>query len=454
MKICKIIIKDFHQFKDFELDLTHPETGEPLDKVCLIGSNGTGKTKLLRIIEHIFNPYESTKKEKEPVPLISFIKLKSQREDFWVIRGKRSVYHYFKEPIENIKDWKDELYIETIRSIQYGSYGDLEQFLTPQSPFYALKLNTHDFYLDELPLLVVSPAENNNIDIEDVPQTNVNEAIQLLDYMDTFHEVSSDTISDFWKTLIYHLKKRDNDFQEFQNLEENQNRTVREVREEFDSKHPKILDSLAKLWDEILGKAGLEFDTAGASNPIQLTDNLKAYIKLKSTGERINYNDLSTGIRNFIFKVGHIYSLYFNRNIERGFLLIDEPENSLFPDFLYDLVDIYQSITHNTQIFMATHNPIIAAQFEPYERFILEFDDQGHVQARRGTVPVGDDPNDILSKDFGVRSLLGKEGVKKWERYIELRTIIRMTHDMGEKSKLLEEFMTIGNEYNFSNALS
>ena len=269
-----------------------------------------------------------------------------------------------------------------------------------------------------------------------------------------FHIVSNETIAEFWKTLIYHLKKRDNDFQNFQNLAENQNRTVRQVREEFDEANPLILNEIAKLWNEILDKAGLEFDAAGASNPIQLTDNLKAYIKLKSTGERINYNDLSTGIRNFIFKVGHIYSLYFNQKIESGLLLIDEPENSLFPDFLYDLVDIYRNITHNTQIFMATHSPIIAAQFEPYERFILEFDDDGYVQARRGTVPVGDDPNDILSKDFGVRSLLGKEGVKKWERYIELRTMIRLSQDSTEKGRLLDEFMHIGNEYNFSNALS
>lgn len=438
MKICKIIIKDFHQFKDFELDLTYPETGEPLDKVCLIGSNGTGKTKLLRIMNSLFGkPYDGNG--------TVLIQLKVKNVFHWVFSEGGRV-NVLDSDISKIEGWQDKLVAGQVRELE-------KEFIVFTGKQH-LYLGTSILFLSDLQIFIPSESTNDElINIEDVPNVNLNEVVgwNTLQY---YHIVSGETIKNFWKTLIYHLKKRDNDFQEFQNLEENQNRTVREVREEFDSKHPKILDSLAKLWDEILGKAGLEFDAAGASNPIQLTDNLKAYIKLKSTGERINYNDLSTGIRNFIFKVGHIYSLYFNRNIERGFLLIDEPENSLFPDFLYDLVDIYQSITHNTQIFMATHNPIIAAQFEPYERFILEFDDQGHVQARRGTVPVGDDPNDILSKDFGVRSLLGKEGVKKWERYIELRTIIRMTHDIGEKSKLLEEFMTIGNEYNFSNALS
>lgn len=51
MKISKIEIKDFHQFKDFTLDLTYPQghekEGKPLDKVCFIGQSGTGKTTVL-----------------------------------------------------------------------------------------------------------------------------------------------------------------------------------------------------------------------------------------------------------------------------------------------------------------------------------------------------------------------------------------------------------------------
>jgi len=78
------------------------------------------------------------------------------------------------------------------------------------------------------------------------------------------------------------------------------------------------------------------------------------------------------------------FTLYFNREIKNGILLIDEPENSLFPDFLYDLVDTYLGIIQNTQLFMATHSPIIAAQFEPCERVILEFGENGKVYARKG----------------------------------------------------------------------
>ncbi|MBK8563021.1 MAG: AAA family ATPase [Saprospiraceae bacterium] len=57
MKISKIKISKFHQFEDFELDLTYPKghekAGKPLDKVCFIGQSGTGKTTLLEMIKQV-----------------------------------------------------------------------------------------------------------------------------------------------------------------------------------------------------------------------------------------------------------------------------------------------------------------------------------------------------------------------------------------------------------------
>lgn len=50
MKIVKLIIRGFQQFQDFHLDLSDADTGQPVDKVCFIGPNGTGKSTLLRLI--------------------------------------------------------------------------------------------------------------------------------------------------------------------------------------------------------------------------------------------------------------------------------------------------------------------------------------------------------------------------------------------------------------------
>ncbi len=55
MKITKIELTDYNQFKDVEIDLTYPKghekEGKPLDKVCFIGRSGSGKTSLLRLVK-------------------------------------------------------------------------------------------------------------------------------------------------------------------------------------------------------------------------------------------------------------------------------------------------------------------------------------------------------------------------------------------------------------------
>jgi len=117
---------------------------------------------------------------------------------------------------------------------------------------------------------------------------------------------------------------------------------VRAVEEKFFDIYPEVLKSLSDFWAPLLERAGLRFDYEGASEPIQLTDKLEAYVRLKKTGQKIPYHLLSTGIRNFIFKLGHIFTVFHRFPEKDGFLFVDEPENSLHPDFLYDLVDFYQ----------------------------------------------------------------------------------------------------------------
>ena len=315
-----------------------------------------------------------------------------------------------------------------------------------------LKPNNTDIVINVLSETSV----NKYIEVSDVPNTNLSESLNLIKGQPLIHIVSESNIEDFWRILIANIKKREDERGIFENASGNIDKTKRELIEEFDTIHPKIMDKLGEIWNRILEKANLELDTEGVRNPIQLTDNLYAYIRTKDTKERVDYNRLSTGIRNFIFKIGHIYSLYFNREIERGFLLVDEPENSLYPDFLFDLMEIYDEIVtdkngkNNTQMFFATHNPIVAAQFEPYERIILAWDGEGSVKSHKGTVPVGDDPNDILEYDFALKNLMGKKGREKWAEYVNLKKKLNRAKETDDKFALAEQINKIGNAYNFS----
>jgi predicted ATP-dependent endonuclease of OLD family len=457
MKICSIYIKGFQQFQDTFLDFTHPETGMPLEKICFIGSNGTGKSTILNIIrEFLVSQTFRVEDVNKEIPLV-IIKVFENNKFY-------NIWPNYVSQVNNISSskqgriFKDTLnyneihisnltYQEMLSNLRIYDIGDEQNSIKTA---FRLMNNSDD-------LVIYSPSEshqNTYLTVNDVPQTTVNEALGYFDNMPFYHEVSDQKVKEFWKMLVYLMKKRDSEQQIFENLPENLYKTKQQLLEEFENINPKILDKIAELWNKILAKAGLEFDIQNAKNPIQLNDNLKAYIKHIKSGEKIEYNQLSTGIRNFIFRIGHIYTLYFNRTVKSGFLMIDEPENSLFPDFLFDLMEIYESLVidkngnSNTQIFMATHNPIVAAQFEPHERIILDWGEEGIVKASKGKTPVGDDPNDILKNDFGIRQLMGKKGQEAWDEYLNLKKELRKTQN-GNRDAIMDKITKIGSAYNF-----
>ena len=451
MRISEIYIKNYLQFKDFRLNLTYPDTGQPLDKICFIGSNGTGKTTLLNLVwililqlkSIVNNPnYNLNLNDFDKNSLIYF-GIKEKSEDIYIFITIRRLL-YFKKDILNDDIWKKLIHnnvnIESLDNSEWKKFIAKSDYSLPEQ--LQFKKNSQD-------IICYARLDANFGYNPKLPSSSLNNALTLFYEFLPFHDISCQNASRFWEVLIYQIKKREKKYAEFLNSPDIENLTVKEAKEIFEKENPEILQKLAEQWNLILEIPGLEFDIENAKIPIQLNDNLEAYIKLRNTNQAIPYNKLSTGIRNFIFQLGYIYTLYFNRYIQRGFLLIDEPEIGLFPDLLYDIIDRYLSIIQNTQFFVATHNIIIAAQFEPAERFILEFNEDGYVEARSGVSLEGDDPNDLLVNDFVVRSLYGKKGIEQWKRYLELQRLIPETKDQEQKKELLQEYSKIGNAYNF-----
>jgi energy-coupling factor transporter ATP-binding protein EcfA2 len=459
MKITEIRLKNYCQFDNFCLSLRHPKTQQPLDKICFIGANGTGKSTILSLIANFLstqNPIPFVASSVSEKTLIG-LRIQSESEDgYFLFTGNSSILmpfggNVFYVPQSSFETdlWKgmwaqDSDLRELVRDP--SNHALLQEFRAHFSNVQAkiaLSPNGND-------LAIYAPPDGNS-QLHGIPDTNVNSALGLFTTMPAYHRVSYEDVAGFWNVLIYQIKKREAEKLAFLEAPETQAKAVGQVRHLFDAAHPEILTELAKQWNLILERAGLEFDVEHAKIPVQLNENLLAYIRSRRFPDRqIPYNQLSTGIRNLIFRLGHIYSLYFNRKIDRGFLLIDEPELSLFPDLLYDIVDRYLAITQNTQMFIATHSPIIAAQFEPFERIILEFDDAGFVTPTVGISPAGDDPNDLLVNDFGVRSLYGHKGIEQWDRFLELRQLIHDAADTAQKKTWLDEYLKIGNAYNFA----
>ena len=139
---------------------------------------------------------------------------------------------------------------------------------------------------------------------------------------------------------------------------------------------------------------------------------------------------------------------FFKLDTKDSIILIDEPERSLYPDMQMELMDHYQRLAPDAQFIVATHSPFIAASFEAEERFILYFDEEGKVAVRRGTSPIGDDPNDMLYNDFGI-DYINKYGKKVYNEYLEKRRQLLFEKNEKVKQKLQDEIESIGDKYNF-----
>ncbi len=436
LRIRTLRLQNIRQFRDVTFDFTDPKTGKPLDRICLIGGNGTGKSTILRLLASRktlglphSNPSWTAKLSSNAAMCL----------DFESENSSACLYGIPRQP-----KWG-------ARKKTLAMRGD--EKLAEPIPFNRIE-EQRRWETDIKDLVVVycppdSELAPSSSSIHDVPYADLNGALTFLKESPTKFVVGQDKVNDFWQLLIALIKDREARLLEYNRRPENQHRTISEVENEFLSQNPDILKELASFWEPILSKAGLKFDYEKASAPVQLTDNLKAYIHLAAENAVIPYADLSTGIRSFLFRLGHLFTIFRYHSGKGGIVLIDEPENSLYPDFLFDLLAHYERTALGAQMFFATHSPIVAAQFKPEERFILEFDPDRGVVVRRGVTPEGDDPNDVLLKDFAVRTLYGEKGLASWNRFRELNRIIEAETDPKKRKELLKEYLELGRAYNF-----
>ncbi|RZJ48041.1 MAG: ATP-binding protein, partial [Flavobacterium sp.] len=201
--------------------------------------------------------------------------------------------------------------------------------------------------------------------------------------------------------------------------------------------NPNKLESFSNKFNPLLEKLNLQVDLVNTEYSIPILN--------KRTEETISIQNTSTGTKGLLLTFLPLFKL----NTKDSIILIDEPERSLFPDMQMDLMDHYQKLAPEAQFIVATHSPFIAASFEPDERFILYFDEEGKVTVRRGTSPIGDDPNDILKNDFKLESLMNEKGVEAFEKYRDLKKRLATENNEDEKNKLLEEILSLANAYKF-----
>ncbi|MFN8345046.1 MAG: AAA family ATPase [Spirosomataceae bacterium] len=339
MKVSHLYIDNYNQFKNFELDLTypagHPKAGQPLDKVCIIGQSGTGKTSLLNKINW---------SKSGVYPIFEIINSKtdyiaSNGRDYKSFEGKSYIKLQSSTPEKSYKIYDND-------SIVYILYKNSQQTNLPYPKRFFIDATT-------------GTKEFNN----------KNESwVKIVEDIINFQELDNKKKQEIGQVLI--------------SSGGDTNRVKLEY-EKYEKWVSSILNPIKYLaenfLDKILNKFNLRvkqnFDSLKPEEIAKLKEDIVNLRIETLQGVEVPSGLLSTGTKQVILTTLPLFAL----KPENDIVLIDEPENSLYPDIQSEIVEFYTSLVKNCQFFFATHSPLIASCFEPWEIVELKFNPDGSV---------------------------------------------------------------------------
>lgn len=362
-KISKIEIKDFHQFKDFSIDLTYPKghvkEGQPLDKVCFIGQSGTGKTTLLELIPmHVFE-YKTNLVKKSDLNLLLKKTIFNCTYTFEGLMFETGI------TLENkISNGMSGLSCVRVNPKQEGMFMD-------ERDAYYLHEN---WILNIASKLIYLPSNlDYNLDIETDQDIN----------RDLIIDFSQQKVANVWNLILDKIQKYQEEElqirqeiaktveQSSNNLETIQ-KALKKLEDWKKNEFNPIQDVADNCLDRLLGNFNLKVKT---ELDIKTKDDI-GFIKVEDYNKNEIPNGLwSTGTKQVILSALPLYLLKPKDTI----ILFDEPERSLYPDLQRTIVDYYSSLANDCQFFYATHSPIIASSFDPWEIVELKFNEEGKI---------------------------------------------------------------------------
>jgi len=146
---------------------------------------------------------------------------------------------------------------------------------------------------------------------------------------------------------------------------------IEKISEEYKdwiNTNPNPLDILANELNKILIDLGVKIKTDIDRESIL---HIGSILLQTLDGKTLDRNFWSTGTKQIIDTAMPLFEI----KPKNAIILIDEPERSLYPNLQQKVVDFYTGLGDNCQFFFATHSPIIASSFDPWEIIELKFDD-------------------------------------------------------------------------------
>ncbi len=189
------------------------------------------------------------------------------------------------------------------------------------------------------------------------------------------------------------------------------------------------------------------------------------YIEKEPTegGETYNpvtFEQLASGFRSLILMVGDMIIRLFksqptiNEPSElAGIIIIDELDLHWHPKLQRELPKLLSSIFPKVQFIASTHSlvPLLGVPENSVFLHVNRTREAG-ITVERITEDISTFSADKLLRDvFDLdNKYMSDEKIKAWERYLELKKLIRFEENDDKKETYLNEYETLGDKYNFS----
>jgi ABC-type lipoprotein export system ATPase subunit len=380
MKITKIIIPEYRQFKNFELDLTYPEghakAGQPLEKVCFIGQSGTGKTTLLNIVRALRDDKFKIKDLEASIEAKFYMSLDEKNLPYNILLKNTGCEILYDEYLFAKNEGFEIDKMAVVKNI-IGFLGSK----MPQSKLVYLPAELIDNFNQIL------ANENNN------PLTSFKTVDEIEDYiikreeklkLKKIFDFSKDNVLDVWAFILRESQAFWNEEIKWKNkiadeVVENIASAEKLIEEykKWKRENPNPISNIANKINTILNHFQLEIVKDFEYTRVE--DLYFVKVQTLNNRKKIPFENWSTGTKQILLNALPLINL----DIKDGLILIDEPEHSLFPDIQRQIVDFYTELSPSSQFFFATHSPIIASCFEPWEIVELYFDKKGEVKPRK-----------------------------------------------------------------------
>jgi len=385
-----LILRD-ERLPFIDLDLTDPETGSPLDEICLIGPNACGKSALLARLHEAMTGRSRWMELGEAYFLAK-----------WQIEGDDL---YFAKPFDGGEGLCFRPAIES--SSEWTQLGQAPPAFEDLRTLFAADL-----------ILEASPGFGS------IPSL----------WCDPEHcLVDGESPGDLTAFLELSLHERQEAFHRFLRAPGNREKTVAEVEETFEATSPLALPHLREAWNRLLAPSGFHLELVG--DEARFVDR---------SGSSVTMDRLAPSLRRALLQVGLAASH------PAANLFLDEAGEGMHPSLALDLLPLFRSLAaaQGERRFIATNCPLVASRFAPAGRIRFVDDDEGSVTLARSTAAADAPIATILEIDFGLVEAAPATHANAPiapapSNSSRLKRAIREADDEGELANLIDEVISI-----------